>query len=331
MTKHHQALIASVLTSSPAVLAQPPAVPTDFNPVAVVQAMEGALGVHPGFRPTHARGVCASGHFVGTEAGRGLSSASAFNGSRIPVVARFSVGGNAVASEKAKSARGLALQFSLPNGEQWLMANITAPVFFVSTPSKVGPFFAARARDPETGKPDPAKVAAFNAANPDTQPQIDYLAKDGVAASYAAISYFGVHAFRFINADNEATFAKWSFVPEAGQARLDEAALAALPDPFLADELAERLKQGPVAFGFQLQLAGSGDSLDDPTVIWPENREQVVAGHLVIEKLAQSDACDSINFNPNVLPKGVSAGLDPMLPARAAPYAISQAKRLRGK
>jgi catalase len=35
-----------------------------------------------------------------------------------------------------------------------------------------------------------------------------------------------------------------------------------------------------------------------------------------------------VNFNPMILPKGVEPSADPMLAARAAPYAVSVGRRL---
>jgi catalase len=129
---------------------------------AQVNALEGLTGPQPGFRRSGAKGICASGYFVGNAAGRELSRASVFKGEKVAVVARFSVGGGSPkASDKSKSVRGLALQFQLPGGEQWQMANISAPVFFVSKPEQFAPFVQARTADPATGKPDAEKLKAF--------------------------------------------------------------------------------------------------------------------------------------------------------------------------
>lgn len=99
-------------------------------PEAQVNALEGLAGKHPGFRRSQAKGLGASGYFVGNTEGRSLTSAAVFSGERVPVVARFSVGGtNPKVGDKGKSVRGLALQFSLPDGSQWLTANISAPCF----------------------------------------------------------------------------------------------------------------------------------------------------------------------------------------------------------
>lgn len=298
---------------------------------AQVNALEGLAGPQPGFRRSGAKGICASGHFVGNTAGRALTTASAFSGAKVPVVARFSVGGGSPkASDKSKSVRGLALTFQLPGNETWQMANISAPVFFVARPEQFAPFVQARTADPATGKPDPEKLKAFNAANPETLRQAAYLSQAPVPASYGAVNYWGVNAFEFVNAKGESRFARWQFVPEAGTLGLTEDQLKAMPDDFLAGELRQRVGAKPVVFDMKLQLAEAGDNLTDPTVAWPEGRQLVPVGQLVIDKVeaGMGGACDGMTFNPVALPAGIKPSADPVLNARAAPYALSLGRRL---
>ena len=300
-------------------------------PEAQVNALEGLAGKQAGFRRSQAKGLCASGYFVGNPASRSLSGAAVFNGDKVPVVARFSVGGtNPKASDKSKSVRGLALQFSLPNGEQWLTANISAPMYFVSKPEQFVPFLQVRTPDPATGKPDPEKLKAFNEANPETLIQPAYVAKAPVPASFGSASFFSTNAFEFVNAKNESQFARWQFVPEQGNVGLTDEQLKTLPDDFLADELRKRVAAAPVVFNFNLQLAEKEDQLTDPTKVWPDSRKVVSAGKLVIDKveMALGGACDAITFNPLVLPQGIKPSADPVLLARPAPYALSLSRRL---
>lgn len=301
------------------------------DPVRMVDALEGTFGSHAGFRRSHAKGVCAAGHFVGSAEGRALSMASVFSGARMPVVARFSVGGgNPMASDKGRTVRGLALAFELPAGEQWLMANLSAPVFFVSKPEHFAGFIESRKPDPATGRPDPARVRAFNEAHPDTRAQIEWLAQNAPPASYASAAYWSTHAFRFIDGQGQARFARWSFQPVDGIVGLNDAELAAKPDHFLIDELRSRVASAPAQFRFMLQLAEPGDDLTNATVQWPASRRTVEAGRLVIDRVeaGAGGACERITFNPLVLPKGIEPSADPLLQARAAPYALSLGRRL---
>lgn len=310
----------------------PAAAPAQVSvPEAQVNALEGLFGKQPTFRRSQAKGLCASGYFVGNTVGRLLSSASVFSGEKVPVVARFSVGGGSPkASDKGKSVRGMALQFTLPKGEQWLTANISAPVYFVAKPEQFVPFLQVRSADPATGKPDPAKLKAFNEANPETTLQAAYLAKAPVPASYGTVPYWSTNAFEVVNAKNKRQFVRWQFVPEAGYLGLSEEQLKTLPDDFLADELRKRVAAAPVSFDFKFQLAEKGDPLTDPTKAWPDSQVVLPAGKLVIDKVEPTlgGACDKITFNPLVLPKGIKPSADPVLLARPAPYAVSLGRRL---
>jgi catalase len=328
------AVLGLLLAGLPALAeAQAPTAPPDApaSPQALVDGLEGAFGKHAGFRRGSAKGVCAEGHFIGAAQGKAISSAAAFSGERIPVIARLSVGGgNPQVSDKARSMRGLALQLSLPDGERWEMSNISAPVNSISTPETMLRSLEARKLDPATKKPDPAKVAAFNNAHPEVKAQMEWFAKRGVPASYAAVNYWGVHAFKFSNAQGQVQYAKWVFEPDGGQELLDDEQLKPLPDHFLADELRRRLAAQPVAFQMRLQLAEPGDNLVNPTLQWPEGRRVVTVGRLVIDKVESGagGACDPITFNPLVLPKGIEPSDDPVLHARAAAYAESLSRRL---
>jgi catalase len=298
---------------------------------AQVNALEGLFGKQAGSRRSGAKGLCASGHFVGNTVGRNLSSAVVFSGEKVPVVVRFSVGGgNPKASDKGRSVRGLAVEFSPASGERWLTANVSAPVFFVSKPEQFAPFLQARTPDPATGKPDPARLKAFNDANPETLLQAAYLAKAPIPASYGTVNYWSTNAFELVNAQGKSQFVRWQFEPEGGTLGLTEEQLKTLPDDFLADELRRRVATAPVVFDFKLQLAAAGDPLTDPTQQWPESRPVVPAGKLVIDQVepGPGGACATINFNPLVLPKGIKPSADPVLLARPAPYAISQGRRL---
>lgn len=296
-----------------------------------VNALEALAGKQPTFRRAQAKGICASGYFEGTAAGRALSTAVVFNGDRVPVIARFSVGGgNPKGSDKARSARGMALQFSPANGEVWQTANISAPVYFVRTPEDFVSFLQVRTNDPATGKPDPDKLKAFNEAHPETLLQGAYLAKAPVPASFGAVNYWGVNAFELRNAQNAPQFVRWQFVPDAGVLGLTDEQLKDLPADFLADELRQRVAKAPVGFDFKLQLAEAGDTLLDPTQAWPDSRKLVSAGRLVIHQVeaAAGGACDRMTFNPLITPKGISPSADPVLNARAAAYGVSLGRRL---
>jgi catalase len=301
------------------------------DPNRFLDAFETAFGKNDGFRRSGAKGLCAAGEFVGSADARNLSTASAFSGRPVPVIVRFSVGGaNPNAPDNTKSQRNLALQFNLPDGEVWQMGNISAPVFGAASPEQfIGRLESLRI-DPATKAPDPARVKAFADANPEVLLQGRWFASQPVPASFASVNYWGVHAFAFVDSRGTKQFGKWIFEPVGGTQGLSDDEAKARGPSFLFADLRERVRSGAVAFDFNLQLAQPGDKLDSAVTPLPDDRRKVNLGRLRITEAAPdaTGSCLTITFNPLILPKGVEAGPDPLIAARAAPYAVGLARRL---
>ena len=78
---------------------------------------------------------------------------------------------------------------------------------------------------------------------------------------------------------------------------------------------------GPVAFELPPPAARrEGDPIDDPTALWPDDREQVVAGTLEVERVVDDPERDGhIDvFDPTGVVDGIEPSDDPILP-RARP------------
>ncbi len=304
---------------------------SQVDPSKLVDAFELAGGKFEGFRRSGAKGICASAEFVGSAEGRDLSTASAFSGNPVPVIARFSIGGgNPKAPDNGKSQRNLALQFNLPNSESWQMGNISAPVFGAATPEQLLGRLLSLAPEADTKKPNAAKVQQFVEANPEVLLQGKYFAGQPVPASFAKVNYWGVHGFGFIDASGKKQLGKWIFEPVGGTQGLSDDEAKAKGSDFLFEDLRQRVSSGSVVFDFNLQLAQPGDKIDSAVVPLPDDRKKVSLGKLTIKSVAPdaTGACLTITYNPMVLPKGVEPTNDPMLAARAAPYAVSLGRRL---
>jgi hypothetical protein len=79
-------LACGIFATAPAARAEP-------SPEEVVNAFEAVLGPIRTHRPSHAKGICAAGHFVATPEGTRLSVAPTFSGQRIAATIRFGIGG----------------------------------------------------------------------------------------------------------------------------------------------------------------------------------------------------------------------------------------------
>lgn len=104
--------------------------PRKLTPARFVDEFERVNGIHSGFRRNHAKGVGVRGFFDSNGQGVRLSKAVVFKSGRVPVIGRFSQGGGDPHGPDALIAvRGLGLQFSLPDGEQWRTSMVDLPVF----------------------------------------------------------------------------------------------------------------------------------------------------------------------------------------------------------
>ena len=303
------------------------------SPAQVVSALEGTFGVHPGERRNHIKGTCASGAFVGLPAAQIYTRSALFSGQTIPVVARFSLaGGNPNVPDTAKIARGLALEFRLPEGHLQHMTMLNTPVFGAATPQTFYDDIVSKKPDPATGKPDPEKIKAFRASHPDSLPQAKYLAEHNPPPSWANSSYFGIHTFKFVNSANKTTLVRWQFVPEDGDKQMTDAELKSSPPNFLQQRLLDRLKQGPVRWDMMLTIGKPGDPENNPTLLWPADRKTIKVGTLTITSASPQKGapCEKINFDPLVMADGIEPTNDPVLLFRSPAYAISFGKRLSG-
>jgi catalase len=310
-----------------AVAAIPPVTPEQ-----VMDAIEGAFGVTPGQRRNHIKGTCASGEFVGTPEAAAISHSPLFYGVPVPVVARFSLaGGNPRAPDTARSARGMALQFRLPDNQLHHMTMLNTPMFGAAVPQTFLDLMLALKPDPATGKPDPEKLKTFKASHPDNARQAAFLASNNPPTSYANSSYWGIHTFKFANI-NRVQLVRWRFVPRDGERRLSDEELKSGKPDFLESGLIERVLRGPVQWDMMVTLGQAGDPENDPTQSWPETRPVINAGTLSISAATpQKEAeCEAINFDPLIMSDGIEPTGDPILRFRSPAYGVSLGRRLNG-
>ncbi|MFM0235160.1 catalase family peroxidase [Paraburkholderia sediminicola] len=305
-----------------------------LTPAQMIDAFEDSMGRHTGFRRNHAKGVCVSGYFDSNGSGAALSRARVFERGRTPVIGRLSApGGNPAQDDANASVRSFALLFSLRNGEQWRTAMNSVPIFQVATPQALYEQLLALHPDARTGRPDPMKLNAFFANHPETTAFREWIDTHPPSSAFYNASYFGIDAFRFVDANGNTRFVRWSVVPDTPYAPSNERTNPARDPDFLAHDLDLRLQTGPVSWHLMLTPAGPGDPVDDATRAWPPERElhRVDAGTIVIERAeSQIDgACRDINFDPLILPYGIAPSDDPLLAARSAAYAVSFDRRTR--
>lgn len=286
--------------------------------------------IHDGFRRAHSKGICVAGHFESNGAGTALSRAALFPKGAVPLIGRFNTGGSdPMGRDSTAIFHGFGVRFQLPDGEEWRMAMDQTPIFVVSNPHDFDALQIASKPDAKTGKPDPAKMGPFLATHPETQAFLDYVTKSPMPSSFANGTYHSINAFRFIDDSGMERMVRWQFEPETPFTALDKNTLDSLPANFLFDDILARIRKGPVKWHMILILANPGDQTDNATVQWQGDHKSVDAGTMVLDQVATEwdGNCRDYNYDPLILPKGVTRSDDPLLPARSAAYSVDFRRR----
>lgn len=291
-------------------------------PEAAIEAANERFGSHSGYRALHAKGALYRATFTATpDAGR-LTRAAHMQGQPVDALVRFSNGsGDPEAPDNVPDVRGMAVKFFLPDGSRTDIGAQTVPRFPVSTPEAFVELLRASARR--------YRLPLFLARHPRILPALKANAEAlRPPESYAGITYYGVHAFKWIDAHSGERYVRYRWEPEQEQPRLAVLEARARAADYLREELRERLSQGPAEFTLVLQLAAAGDPVDDPAAVWPEDRETVTAGTLqVTAPETEYERHNVLVFDPVRVTDGIETSNDPVLLFRPRAYSASVERR----
>lgn len=307
--------------------------PNDEKVVALaeelIEQFDGMFGLHPGFRPAHAKGTLLKGTFTPTAEAGALSRAPHFTRPSTPVTVRFSNStGVPIIPDNNPNAnpRGLAVRFFLAERVHTDIVSHSTDGF----PTRTGREFlemlrAASTSDPANGSP--TAIEKFLGAHPAALAFVQ--TPKPTPVSFAKEQYFGVTAMKFINASGVSRYGRYRIVPEAGVEHLSDAEAAQRGADFLFQEIGERVGNGPVRFRVKVQLANEGDAVDDATVHWPDNRTVQDLGTIALTETVAEDRDEQkhIIFDPIPRVDGIEPSNDPLLELRAAAYLISGRRR----
>ncbi|WP_369828604.1 catalase family peroxidase [Mycobacterium sp. 852002-53434_SCH5985345] len=300
--------------------------PGALTPPRFADRFENVYGRHDGFRRNHAKGLSAVGTFTSTGAGAAICRAAVFRAGNVPVIGRFSLsGGLPDQADAPTTVRGLGLLFQGPDGQQWRTAMVNIPVFPDSTPQGFYDRLLASKPVAGTGKADPEKMAAFLDRHPETVAAMKVIKQTPPSVGFADSAFYGLNAFRFTNGAGATVPVRWAAVPQ------EVAGAPASPagKDYLFDDLIRALAQRPLTWRLVLTVGEPDDPTHDATKPWPRSRRTIDAGTITVTAVqteAPGNARD-INFDPLVLPDGITASDDPLLAARSAVYARSFTRR----
>jgi len=295
----------------------------------LLQQFDRIFGLHPGFRPAHAKGLLLKGSFAPAPAAHNFTRAPHMSSESTPVTVRFSNSTGIPSmpdSSPDANPRGMAVRFHLGERVHTDIVAHSADGF----PTRDGKEFlefieAVAATVPDA--PSPKPIELFLQSHPAALAFV--FAPKPFPSSLARQTYFGVNAFAFTNAASETSFGRYRILPEAGQEFLSAEDAAKLPPDFHFEEIAARVGNGPVRFKLVAQVAAPGDVTDDATVHWPESREQVELGTMTLTQTVPETLAEQkhIIFDPMPRVEGIEPSADPLLELRAAVYLISGRRR----
>ena len=307
--------------------------PSDEKLIALSQDLlkqfDTIFGLHPGFRPAHARGVMLTGTFTPSRDAPSLTRAPHITRSSTPVTARFS---NSTGlpqipdNDPNANPRGLAIRFHLAEHVHTDIVSHSTDGFPTRTGQEFLEFLrAAASSDPS--KPSPSPIEVFLASHPKALAFVQ--TPKPSPSSFARESYFGVTAMRFTNKDGVSRFGRYRITPDAGNERLDDATAKTKDANYLHDELTERIAKGAISFQILVQVANDNDIVDDATVHWPEERPLINLGRIVLTNPVSDNAREQkkIIFDPIPRVDGIEPSNDPLLELRAAIYLLSGRRR----
>jgi catalase len=307
-----------------------PATPLSRN---LLKALDDLSGLHPGYRPAHAKGILLSGEFVPSPAANDLTLAPHIQRKSTPVTLRFSnsTGVPSIPDNDPNAGpRGIAVRFHLAEHSHTDIIAHSVNRFPARTAEEFLEFLrAAYASASATSHPTP--VESFLATHPAALAFVQ--APKPMPVSFARESFYAVNAYRFRNQSGDTRYGRYRIRPAEGSRYLSAEAAAAKPPDFLFDEIRERVASGPVRLDVAVQVAADGDVVDDSTIQWPEDRPQITFGTIQLSAVTPDNEGEQrhIIFDPIPRVDGIESSGDPLLAPRADLYLMSGRRRRIGE
>jgi catalase len=301
-------------------------------------------------RVVHARGAAAHGFFQVYEPQSRLTKAQFLNDPKVktPVFVRFStVAGSRGSADTARDVRGFAVKFYTTEGNYDLVGN-NIPVFFIQDAIKFPDLIHAAKPEPDREIPQASTAHDtfwdFISLVPESTHMVMWVMSDrAIPRSYRMMEGFGVHSFRFVNAEGKSRFVKFHWKPLGGVHGLawDEAQKLAGKDPdFHRRDLADAIDAGNFPeweLGVQVVEEADADrfpfDLLDSTKLIPEESVPVRRiGKLTLNRNPDNYFAETeqVAFHTGNLVPGIDVTADPLLQGRLFSYVDTQLTRLGG-
>ncbi|WP_437775111.1 catalase [Sorangium sp. So ce1097] len=301
-------------------------------------------------RVVHARGSAAHGHFQVYESMAEYTRAAFLQDPSVktPVFVRFStVVGSRGSADTVRDVRGFATKFYTPEGNFDLVGN-NIPVFFIQDGIKFPDVIHAIKPEPDREIPQASSAHDtfwdFISLMPESTHMAMWVLSDrAIPRSFRMMEGFGVHTFRFVNAQGKSRFVKLHWKPLLGvHAHVwDEAQQLAGRDPdYHRRDLWDAIDRGDYPeYELGVQIIEEEDEfafdfdLLDATKIVPEELVPVRRiGKLTLNRNPDNFFAETeqVAFHTANIVPGIDFTDDPLLHVRNFSYLDTQLLRLGG-
>ncbi|MFJ6347720.1 catalase [Pseudarthrobacter oxydans] len=301
-------------------------------------------------RVVHARGAGAHGVFRSYGTAANITRAGFLaKDVETPVFVRFStVLGSRGSADTVRDTRGFSTKFYTDEGTYDLVGN-NIPVFFIQDGIKFPDIVHAAKPHPDREIPQAQSAHDsfwdFVSLHTEAQAHTMWNMSDrGIPRSYRTMEGFGVHTFRFVNAEGRTTLVKFHWKPKQGVHSLvwEEAQIINGMDPdFHRRDLADAIEAGAFPeweLGVQTfpdteDQMFEGIDLLDPTKFVPEELAPVQPIGVMTLNANPTNyfaETEQVAFHPGHLVPGIDVTNDPLLQVRLFSYLDTQISRLGG-
>ncbi|WP_281883635.1 catalase [Paenibacillus sp. YYML68] len=295
-------------------------------------------------RVVHARGAGAHGEFVVENSMSAYTKAHLFGevGRKTTVFVRFSTVVHGVGSpETARDPRGFAVKLYTEEGNYDIVGN-HLPVFFIRDAIKFPDMVHSLKPAPDTNVQTPARYWDFMTLTPESTHMLTWVFSDnGTPANYRQMDGFGVHAFKWINAQGKVTYVKYHWKSKQGVVNFSASEAQDMQGRdfnHATRDLYDQISEGNYpAWELHVQLlpvedldAHSFDPLD-PTKVWPENLYPLhKIGTMTLNRNPDNffAEVEQSAFSPSALVPGIEPSEDKLLQGRLFSYPDTQRYRL---
>jgi len=301
-------------------------------------------------RVVHARGVGFHGYFENYSDQSELTAADLFQrpGEQTPVFARFStVAGNKGSADLPRDVRGFATKFYTRQGN-WDLVGNNMPVFFIQDAMKFPDLVHAVKEAPDRGFPQAQSAHDnfwdFVGLMPESMHMLMWTMSDrAIPRSPRFMEGFGVHSFRFVNAQGVSQFVKFHWKPKHGMQSVvwNEALKINGADPdFHRRDMWDAIQRGDYPeweLGVQIFDDAFAEKFEfdilDATKLIPEEQVPITPlGKMVLNRAVDNFFAETeqVAFCTQNIVRGIDHSNDPLLQGRNFSYLDTQTKRLGG-